>query len=153
MILTTITEPAWLPRRLRRLVGGFLRTASAALADGAYPLHGDAIIARVMTYATRPRAAAVLEVHHDYIDVQMMLDGVERLQWYPAAALTATTAYDPARDVTFFDKPACAPLQATLARPLCAVFFPGDAHCTQLQVRAPRTVRKMVVKIHHSLWT
>ncbi len=156
MIIATLTDLSCLsgvPRRTDRVVGDFLRAAAAPLADGVYPLQGDAIVARVMTYATRPRAAAVLEVHREFIDVQMMLDGVERLQWYPAATLTATAAYDAIRDVEFFAKPVRAPLQATLARPLVAVFFPGDAHCTQLQLRAPRTVRKIVVKIQHTLWT
>ncbi len=152
MILTSLTDPAGVPRRIDRVVGNFLRAAAATLADGAYPLQGDAMVARVMTYATRPRAAAVLEVHREFIDVQMMLDGIECLQWYPAATLAATAAYDAARDVTFFEKPARAPLQARLAGPLMAVFFPGDAHCTQLQLRTPRTVRKIVVKIHHRLW-
>ncbi len=152
MIITTLTEPSGVPRRIGRLVGDFLRAAPAALADGAYPLQGEAVVARVMTYVTRPRAAALLEVHRAFIDVQMMLDGVERLQWYPAATLTTTAAYDPDRDVEFFAKPAAALLQATLARPLIAVFFPGDAHCTQVQLRAPRTVRKIVVKIHHTAW-
>lgn len=153
MIITTLTEPAGVPRRIGRVVGDFLRAAPAVLADGAYPLQGDAIVARVMTYATRPRAAAVLEAHRAFIDVQMMLDGVECLQWYPVATLTATTAYDAARDVEFFAQPARALLQARLARPLVAVFFPGDAHCTQLQLRAPCTVRKIVIKIHHTAWT
>ena len=154
MILTrieTLAQPA--ATDVQRLVGAFLQQATSALSDGAYPLAGDDIVARVMTYATRSRSKAVLEAHRAFIDVKMMLDGIERAQWYPVEELRASAAYDTERDVVFFHTPAAAPAQFTLARPLCAVFFHGDAHCTQLQLRAPRTVRKIVVKIRQTLWT
>lgn len=154
MILTsveTLLRPT--ASHVQRLVGAFLRHATHDLADGAHALAGDDVVARVMTYVTRPRREAVLEAHRAFIDVQMLLDGVERAQWYPAATLRPSVAYDTGRDVEFFHQPARAPAQFTLARPLCAVFFPGDAHCTQLQLRTPRTVRKIVVKIRQTLWT
>ncbi len=133
-------------------VFGFLLSLSPDTPDGEYPLQGEDVFARVMTYATRPREEAILETHREYADVQIVLGGAEAMEWTPAQGLEVSTSYDPAKDAQFYRHPASAPARMTITPGLFAFFLPEDAHMPSLTVgEGPEEVRKVVVKIRLSL--
>ncbi|MDA8129415.1 MAG: YhcH/YjgK/YiaL family protein [Betaproteobacteria bacterium] len=122
----------------------FLRgTDLDALAPGRHPIDGDALFAIVEHCEARPRDDAKLECHRRYIDIQLVLEGVDEMGWRPLADCSdPATEHDAARDIRFFnDAPAA--WVATPPGAFC-VFFPDDAH-------APLTgtgrIRKIVVKV------
>jgi biofilm protein TabA len=122
----------------------FLRgTDLSSLAPGKHTVDGERIFAIVEDCAGRTRAEAKLECHRRYIDIQLVLDGVDEMGWKPVAeCLDPATEYDAARDIRFFsDAPAS--WIATPAGAFC-LFFPDDAHAPLVSTGR---VRKVVVKI------
>lgn len=122
----------------------FLRSTDLdALAPGRHDIEGEQLFALVEDGAGRTRAEAQLECHRRYIDIQLVLAGVDEMGWKPLAdCMTPATDYDAARDIRFFDD-APASWISTPPGSFC-LFFPDDAHAPL--VSAGR-IRKVVLKI------
>ena len=130
----------------------FLRQLPADVAEGRITLQGEDLFANVMSYRTGPAADALLETHDDFIDVQMSLAGTEVIGWYPRAALTVQTPYNPERDCTFYHRPDIAPLAIIQTPGRFSVFLPEDGHCAKLVAAgSAETVKKVVVKVRKTL--
>lgn len=122
----------------------FLReTDLLALAPGTHPVQDEQIFAIVEACAGRTRAEAKLECHRRYIDIQLVLEGVDEMGWRPLAECVApATEYDVARDIRFFND---APSSWITTPPgsFC-LFFPDDAHAPLVSAGM---IRKLVLKI------
>lgn len=125
----------------------YIRAATPALPDGVHPVRGDDIVARVHTGHTRPAGEAVLESHRTYVDVHVVLEGRETIAVWPADRLHVRTPYNDQQDVTFYDPPVDEGTRLDLAPGFFAVFFPQDAHMTQLMDRQSIAIKKLVMKI------
>ena len=123
---------------------GFLReTDLNALAPGKHDVQGEQIFAIVEACEGRTRADAKLECHRRYIDIQLVLEGVDEMGWKPVAAcVDRATDYDDARDIRFFND-APSSWIATPPGAFC-LFFPDDAHAPLV---GTGMIRKVVVKI------
>ncbi|MCE5181151.1 MAG: YhcH/YjgK/YiaL family protein [Betaproteobacteria bacterium] len=122
----------------------FLRdTDLTALAPGRYPIQGEALFAIVDAAAARGREDAKLECHRKYIDIQLVLDGIDEMGWKPLNDCHQPVAdYLAERDIHFF-RDAPASWIATPPGAFC-IFFPQDAHAPLV---GTGTIRKVVVKI------
>lgn len=123
---------------------GFLRRSDLhALAPGIHPVRGDSVFAIVEVAEGRTREAARLECHRRYIDIQLVLEGVDEMGWRPLAQCSQPLGdYDEGRDIRFFaDAPAA--WVATHAGAFC-VFFPEDAHAPLV---SSGPLRKVVMKV------
>jgi biofilm protein TabA len=122
----------------------FLRRADLKdLPMGRYEVDGDRVYAMVATEAGRRKEDALLEAHEQYIDIQLVLAGVDEMGW--KATLTCTQpsgAYDREADVRFF---ADAPDAWIATHPgAFVIFFPEDGHMPLISSAA---IHKVVVKI------
>lgn len=91
----------------------------------------------------RSRADAKLEAHQKYIDIQMVLQGVEEMGWKPLAdCKQPLDEYNAERDICFFDDTPDRWI-ATPAYHFC-IFFPDDAHAPLVSTGA---IRKVIFKI------
>jgi YhcH/YjgK/YiaL family protein len=122
----------------------FLRSPDlGALVPGRHDIEGEQLFAIVEACAGRTRAEAKLECHRRYIDIQLVLDGIDEMGWKPLAACTdPATNYDEARDIHFFND-APASWIATPPGSFC-LFFPEDAHAPLV---SDGMIRKVVLKI------
>jgi YhcH/YjgK/YiaL family protein len=122
----------------------FLRSADlAALEPGRHAIDGERLFAIVEACAGRARADAKLESHRRYIDIQLVLDGVDEMGWKPTAdCADPATDYDASRDIRFY-RDAPASWVATPPGSFC-LFFPDDAHAPLV---GAGMIRKVVVKI------
>ena len=122
----------------------FLRNTDLdALEPGRHAIDGERLFAIVEAGAGRARAEAKLECHRRYIDIQLVLDGVDEMGWRPTAdCVQPATDYDVTRDIRFFND-APASWIATPAGSFC-LFFPDDAHAPLVSAGV---IRKVVVKI------
>lgn len=122
----------------------FLRdTDLTALAPGRHDIDGERLFAIVEACPGRTRAEAKLECHRRYIDIQLVLEGIDEMGWRALAdCVQPRTDYDAARDIRFFDD-APASWIATPAGTFC-LFFPDDAHAPLV---SNGFIRKVVVKI------
>ena len=131
-------------------VFSFLETLSNDAEEKEYPIDGDAIFARVMSYPTKVETAedTVLEVHRKYVDIHMALVGSERLAIYPTHEMATKTGFDEERDVEFFEYKEPAKFQLTMTSGMFACLLPQDAHMPQLFAEEEgAVVKKVVVKV------
>ena len=122
----------------------FLRSTDLhALAPGRYPIEGEHLFAIVEAVAGRGRIEAKLECHRRYIDIQLVLEGVDEMGWKPVRDCREPVAdYSEKYDIQFFhDAPAS--WVATLPGAFC-IFFPQDAHAPLVSTGS---IRKVVLKI------
>jgi YhcH/YjgK/YiaL family protein len=128
----------------------FLRgTDPGALATGMHAVLDERIFAIVEDCAGRTWAEAKLECHRRYIDIQLVLAGIDEMGWKPLVECAdPATEYDAARDIRFFND-APASWIATPPGSFC-LFFPDDAHAplvSTLKDASAGRIRKVVVKI------
>ena len=114
-----------------------------ALAPGRYPIVGDELFAIVEQAPGKTKEMAKLEAHRKYIDIQLVLDGDERMGWKPLAdCLNPVSEYSEEKDIRFFhDAPA-----SWIAVPpdhFC-IFFPEDAHAPLV---GEGQIRKVIFKV------
>jgi YhcH/YjgK/YiaL family protein len=122
----------------------FLRgTDLKTLTPGKHPVQGEQLFAIVEVCAGRTRAEAKPECHRRYIDIQLVLDGIDEMGWKPVAdCVEPVMEYDAARDIRFFDDEPSSWI-ATPPGSFC-LFFPDDAHAPLV---SSGMIRKVVVKI------
>lgn len=100
------------------------------LAPGRHEILGEELYVVVSPCAaTRPSNA--FEVHRRYVDVHVVLDGVDAIGWAPLHSLRQqSSAYEAENDCACFSDP---PESVHLVTPgNLAVFFPEDAHAPLL---------------------
>ncbi len=114
-----------------------------ALACGRHTIAGDDLFAIVERVSGRTRESAQLECHRKYIDIQLVLDGIDEMGWKPLAdCLNPVSDFNAASDIQFFhDIPAT--WVSTPAGAFC-IFFPEDTHAPLL---ATQPIHKIVFKI------
>lgn len=115
----------------------------AALAPGRHSIVGDDLFAIVEQATGRRREAAQLECHRRYIDIQLVLSGVDEMGWKALADChSPLNDYSAEKDIRFFaDAPAT--WVATPPGHFC-IFFPEDAHAPLV---SDGEIRKVIFKI------
>jgi YhcH/YjgK/YiaL family protein len=120
-----------------------LHTNFAAMADGKHPVEGDEMFAMVQRYKTRPPGQGRWEAHLRYIDLQVVISGIERVGYGHISRFTAAP-YDAEIDVTF---PAGTGDFVTATEGTFLLLWPEDVHMPGIEVDEPTPVLKVVVKI------
>lgn len=100
------------------------------------------VYAIVMEETGRARAAAPLEAHRIYTDIQLILSGSEEMGWSPLERCQQPEPYDAEKDLQFFG--GTPDSWFTVATGQFALFFPEDGHAPMV---SEGTIRKIVVKI------
>ena len=106
--------------------------------------HG--VYAMEQAYLTKARAAARLESHLQYIDIQVIVEGDEQMAVTDVKYCAVVENLTPSKDLIFYrDVPDASLLRLRAGE--AAVYFPVDAHMPCLLVDKPAIVRKTVVKV------
>lgn len=99
---------------------------------------------KVQNYETREEG--FLEVHDEYIDVQCMISGMEKVYYTKSKGLTHACDYDENEDVLFLkDREGC--VEFLFQAGEFAVFFPWDAHKLAMCVGEKARAKKLVFKV------
>lgn len=114
-----------------------------ALTPGVHQIIDKQLFVIVEAANGRTRAEAKLEAHRKYIDIQLVLEGVDEMGWKPLSdCYQPIDEHNVERDIRFFnDEPA-----AWIAVPpehFC-IFFPEDAHAPLV---SSGPIRKAIFKI------
>lgn len=117
---------------------------------GRYELRGDDIFMNVMTFATQPAESKKAELHVQYVDIQLLLSGEERILF--GVAGTARQCEEVHADE---DYQLCSVIEneqmVTLKPGMFAVFMPGEPHKPGCNVTLSREIKKTVVKVRASI--
>ena len=122
----------------------FIRSTDLnALSVGIHPIIGEQLLLIVEEAQGRSRAEAELECHRKYIDIQLVLKGIDEMGWKPLADCHRPVSdYSAERDIQFFSDAADAWI-STPANAYC-IFFPQDAHAPLVSTGK---IRKVIFKI------
>lgn len=128
----------------REVVEKFLREHPlSTLTENRYELE-DGIFVMFQTYA--PHENHSFEAHRKYADVQVILDGGEKIFWAELEDGVCTKAYDEAADVAFFQVDDHRATEVHLLKEMFVVLFPQDLHAP-LNSLCTDSVKKLVFKI------
>ncbi len=146
MILDTLKNREFyyaLSPRLRKAFEWLDTADIASLEVGRHSIDGDDIFVNVSELELRPREQAALEVHNEYIDIQVLFGGVEEFGWSPRSALKMPReAFDRERDIQFFlDTPQTF---YSVREGEFTILLPEDAHAPML---GQGHVRKLIFKV------
>lgn len=110
---------------------------------GKVELDGKNLFASVTESTLKNTVDAKLEVHNEYIDIQIPVSKAETFGWSPRADMKDESApFDTEKDIQFFkDKSS---MQFTLQPGNFAVFFPQDAHAPCI---GEGKIIKIVIKV------
>lgn len=123
----------------------YLRHFDPATPDGRVDLDGDRVFALIQSYETVAAEQKRYEAHRVYMDLQYLVEGVERVYHLPLDRLTEEAAYDADKDVA---KYAGEDAQALVLRAGdFAIFYPHDGHKPSCADGPPGRVKKVVFKI------
>ena len=87
------------------------------------------------------------EAHREYIDIQYLISGEEKICCAPLEYLKEKAAYNTEKDVAFYDEADVKPQELLLGNGYFAILYPQDGHMPQLCVKEPMAVKKVVVKV------
>lgn len=146
MILDTLQNRElyyFLSPRLRQAFEWLDRTDVASLEVGRHDIDGDDIFVNVSELDLRSRSEAALELHREYIDIQVVFGGEEEFGWSPKSAVASPRAeFDIERDIQFFlDTPQTF---YTVREGQFTILTPEDAHAPML---GSGHVRKLIFKV------
>lgn len=133
--------------RLNPLFGkvcGFLAANDLnSLAEGWHGIEGEDAYVMVQRENCRRAEDANLEAHRKYIDIQICLEGLDRIGWRPLAdCVKPMGEYEPEDDLIFFEDEPAAWIDLPPGR--FVMLFPGDVH---MPLVGSGQVRKLVVKV------
>ena len=122
----------------------------AALADGKYPIEGERLFASVESLRTQDETTRRFEGHRKYLDIQVLLAGLEKQLYAPGlAGMNVLEDNLEQGDIAFYSSPARHG-SLVLEPGQYAVYFPGEPHCPCCAANpGGDAIRKVVFKI---LW-
>lgn len=122
----------------------YLRSTDFSTAEpGKIELQGTDLFAVISDSPLKNEVEAKLEVHNDYIDIQLPVSKTEQFGWKPREELVMPQdVFDKEKDIQFFDDPKS--MVFDLPEGHFVIFFPEDGHAPCI---GEGIIRKVVVKI------
>lgn len=122
----------------------------ADLPLGRHEIDDDRIYMNVMSFETSQAEEKQAEVHKEYIDMQILIAGNEKIMFGLPNNHAIATEYDKEND--FYLVEAINTESALVLAPnMFAIFFPEEPHKPGCIVNTSEKIHKAVVKIHRSL--
>ena len=121
----------------------FVLRMTADTPNGRYDFGADCYV-NVMSCDTSADLAP-MEAHEQYIDVQMVLSGEEKIYVAKKAPLAVVTPYDEGKDVAFYAWQSAD--SVTYRSGEAVILSPEEAHLPGRAVGEPMTIKKAVLKL------
>lgn len=117
---------------------------------GRYELQGDNIFMNIMQFATQSPEQKKAELHREYIDIQVLLSGEERILFGMTDSARQCKEMHVEDDYQLCSQ--IADEQAMVLKPgRFVIFMPGEPHKPGCVVQAPMDIKKVVIKVRASL--
>lgn len=113
---------------------------------GKYPIDGDLVYASITENPSKEFEQSKWESHHNYIDLQYVIRGKEKIGVLPVTQATVSVPYNPEKDNANYTSDAG---KYYIAVPgTFYLFFPTEAHRPVIKVEGYPVVKKLVIKVH-----
>jgi YhcH/YjgK/YiaL family protein len=117
-----------------------------ALAVGKHSIDSDNVYAIVTENPTKDYDSTKWESHRNYIDLQYVISGEEKIGVYPVKKLTVSMPYDASKDLANYSGEG----EIYTAVPgTFFLFFPSDAHRPTITTGGNKVDKKLVIKIRY----
>ena len=124
----------------------WLRDVNPDIEKGVYEL-SHRVKAIVSEYTTKEVNENGYESHRDYIDIQYLISGSEKICCLPLEYLKETKAYKKEIDAAFYEEANVRTQEMVIGNGYFAIFFPQDGHMPCLSADVAEVVKKVVVKV------
>jgi biofilm protein TabA len=124
----------------------YARDFDRSLPDGVHEVEGRDIFAKMVSYDTSPAEERKFESHKHYADVQVILEGAERMDVFQEQDMEPLEAYQEKDDVTMLNAPETYSSLA-MTSGMFAVFFPQDIHRPNCNLNGKTRNRKICMKV------
>ncbi len=101
----------------------------------------------VSEYTTKEVNENGYEAHREYIDIQYLLKGYEKICCLPLEYLRETKPYLLEKDAVFYEEAGLKPQEMIIGNGYFAIFYPQDGHMPCLISNLSEEVRKVVLKV------
>ena len=146
MIIDKLENIANYPQ-IPEYIVNFIRGLSEDTECMRYELIDDDFV-NVETYTSKSLSEAKFETHNNYADVQLLLDGKERIYVAPSDSLSELAPYSQERDITFYKDDVESADYVTLDGTNFVLLYPHEAHAPQVSLpKGVSVVKKAVAKI------
>lgn len=152
MILGHLRQPshAGLPAVLVRAIALAQAHDLHTIAPGRYELQGDNVLMNVMQFHSGVPEEKKAELHSQFIDIQILLAGEERIFYGVAGSACECEEAHPDEDYQL-----CRRIRGeqvlTLYPDMFAVFMPDEPHKPGCQVGHSAGIKKVVIKVRAAL--
>lgn len=138
------------PEVIQKMIEYLKNNDVTKMEPGVYELQGKDLYVQVFDAETGPVEEKRPESHENYLDIQFLASGEEKLGFTPNTGKYEVDEHILERDLIFYKSvenegfihavPGCV-----------SVFFPCDIHRPAVAAGAPMTVRKAVIKVRTTL--
>lgn len=118
------------------------------LSPGRHEIDGDNIFMNIMTFSTAEPASKRYELHRDYLDVQLLFKGDERIDFGVSGTAVEPDIYHEEDDYQLCDA-VIASQTLYLESGMFVVFFPGEPHKPGCISGSEQIISKAVIKVHY----
>ena len=153
MIFASVNElkrPCRYPAVMETALSWIAEHDVAHMEAGNYEIQGQDLYVMIQDITTQPAQVRLPERHNDYLDIQYIVSGVERMGYVPYTGKESVQEDPEGKDVTFYQD-----LEGETfidVPPGCyCIFFSSDIHRPGCAAGEPCAVRKVVVKVKQSL--
>lgn len=113
---------------------------------GRYEIPSCSSFVLIQEYDTKDESVARWEAHKNFMDIQLVLRGIEYMGYANVEGLKLTDEYNPDKDVMFFEKPEYG-FDFEIKEGYFAMFFPNDAHKPGFDKGNKTKIKKAVIKV------
>lgn len=137
---------SWLPAELRQAIEHVKQHVTPETTLGKHDIDGDRLFMLVSEDSTEPFADRRAEYHARYLDIQIIMRGMEGMTFSTLPAGKPDTDWLADKDIAFLAKGE-QEKTVILSEGDFVVFYPGEVHKPLCAVGDPAKVRKVVVKM------
>lgn len=146
--LTQLNFTPCLSSKLREIIIDVKQRIRFPLSNGKYSIHGDDVFFMVVGDNTQPLELRRAEIHRNYLDVQIILEGEEIFGYSRQQFESIEEDLLDDKDVAFSEKVVNEQFVKVGVNEF-AIFYPGQPHRPLVATESgPASVRKVIVKIH-----
>ncbi|MFV0576169.1 MAG: YhcH/YjgK/YiaL family protein [Vibrio sp.] len=118
--------------------------------NGRYEIDGDKVFCMIMTPETEYKENRKTEIHKNYLDIQIILEGEETIGYSCETPQALLDKPEYTNDVVLFNEVSNESFLSLKSGDFI-IFYPGESHRPQCATNEPKQVRKAVVKVHRDL--
>lgn len=107
----------------------------------------EKVKAIVSEYETVESFERGYEAHHNVIDIQYPIIGLERIKWSPINDMIINSPYDVDKDRAFYRDPSIQGTHVDIGNGIFAIMFPNDGHSPQHYIHKPELIKKITIKV------